>query len=79
MRTFRQTRKRGANPETGEPDSSLTSLLEAGESAIDRSGEEGTKKWLRHDDTTENECPAQGKVNQPGGESAPIIGQPFAN
>ena len=30
MRTFRQTRKRGATPESGEPASSLTSLLEAG-------------------------------------------------
>ena len=32
MRTFRQTRERGANPEAGEPGSSLTPLLEAGES-----------------------------------------------
>ena len=79
MRTFRQTRERGANPETGEPDSSLTSLLEAAEPAIDRSGEERTEKWLRHDNATENECPAQGEVNQPGCESAPVVGQSLAD
>src|SRR5215471_9062366 len=44
MRTFRQTSERGADPETGEPGSSLMSLLETSEAAIDRSGEESAEE-----------------------------------
>ena len=79
MRTLRQTRECGANPKSGKPGAPLTTLLEPGQPAINRSGKERGKEGLRHDDATENERAAECEIDQSGSESAPIIGQPFAD
>src|SRR5437667_11996899 len=54
-------------------------LLETRQPAVNRPGKKRGKEWLRHDNTTENERAAEREIDQSGSESAPVIGQPFAN
>src|SRR5439155_16175964 len=79
MWTLRQTSKRCTNPESGEPEAPLLSLLEPGQTAINRPGKERRKKRLGHDNPTENERAAERETDQSGSKSAPVVSQPFAD
>src|SRR5947207_10240940 len=55
------------------------SLLESSEPAINCAGKKNAEEWLRHNNSSENEGAAEGKIDQSGSKSAPIIRQPFAD
>ena len=79
VQTLRHASERGANPEADEPAAAASASFIAADRAVDRPGNKGAEDWLRHDDPSEQKCPATTQLNEPREESAPRPAEAFAD
>src|SRR5262245_35072167 len=77
--TFGEASQRGKNPNTGEPHAATPPALITGQSTENRSGDERADQRLGHHNARQQKRPAEAEPNQTGNETAPVIGQLFAD
>src|SRR6266568_2765548 len=74
---FAHTGKSRTDPEGSEPETSILPALVTADCTKNPGGQKGAKDRLGHNDSSQKERAAEGKINQASQKTVPIIPQSF--
>jgi len=77
--TFGHTGESRANPEAGEPEASMLPALVTTDCTKNPAGDKSTEDRFGHNDSSQKERAAEGKINQTSQKTVPIIPQSFSD